>query len=261
MLNDKVVIIAGGAGKIGKAFAEAVLHEKAICILADLDKDQAESIINELRYSDKSRIIEFQKFDITDKKSIQRLIENVVNKYNKIDAFVNSSYPRNSKWGRKFEDVEYDDFCENSSLHLGGYFLAAQQFCIFFKKQGYGNIIQISSIMGAVAPKFDTYQDIVFQGKEMTSPAEYSIFKAGIIHFTKYLAKYYKNCNIRSNCISPGGIFSGQPEQFLNRYKQYCTSKGMLDGQDIAGALIFLLSDNSKYINGQNIIVDDGWSV
>jgi NAD(P)-dependent dehydrogenase (short-subunit alcohol dehydrogenase family) len=95
----------------------------------------------------------------------------------------------------------------------------------------------------------------------MNSPIEYSAIKAGVVAITKYLAKYYKNKNIRVNCISPGGILDNQPEIFLENYSNNCNSKGMLDSQDLNGALIFLLSDSSKYVNGQNIIVDDGWSL
>jgi len=257
LLADKVIIVAGGSGKIGTAFVKSILDNGGICIVADINKNVEfeESLKNE------NQSIDFIKTELTDKMSILNLISKTISKYSKIDAYVNTSYPRNKNWGSKFDDVDILDFCENSNLHLGSYFLSGQQMCSFFKKQGYGNIIQIASIQGVTTPKFDTYKGIVNNGKEMTSPAEYSIFKAGIIHFSKYLAKYYKGCNIRSNCISPGGILNGQPELFLERYNDCCLSKGMLDPEDISGTLVYLLSDMSKYVNGQNIVVDDGWSL
>jgi NAD(P)-dependent dehydrogenase (short-subunit alcohol dehydrogenase family) len=95
----------------------------------------------------------------------------------------------------------------------------------------------------------------------MVSPIEYSAIKSGIIAITRYLAKYYKGTNIRVNCISPGGIIDNQPEIFLKRYLKSCTHKGMLNASDLSGTLIYLLSDFSKYVNGQNIIVDDGWTL
>ena len=96
----------------------------------------------------------------------------------------------------------------------------------------------------------------------MTSPIEYSAIKAGIISITKWLAKYYSNKNIRINCISPGGILDNQPESFLNKYKKSCSNIGMLSAEKhISGIVMFLLSDSSLAINGQNIIVDDGWSL
>jgi NAD(P)-dependent dehydrogenase (short-subunit alcohol dehydrogenase family) len=95
----------------------------------------------------------------------------------------------------------------------------------------------------------------------MTMPVEYNIIKHGLISMMKYIAKYYKGFNIRTNCISPGGIFNNQPKEFLEKYNKYALNKGILDKSDINGTLLFLLSDLSKYINGQNIVVDDGWSL
>jgi len=95
----------------------------------------------------------------------------------------------------------------------------------------------------------------------MCSPIEYSAIKSGIISITKYLSKYYKNQNLRINCISPGGVYSNQPEKFLNNYNKSCNSKGILNAEDINGTILFLLSKNSQYINGQNIVIDDGWSL
>jgi len=109
---------------------------------------------------------------------------------------------------------------------------------------------------GVSPPKFDHYE-----GTNMTSPIEYSAIKSGVISITRWLSKYYKNKNIRVNCISPGGILDGQDKIFLEKYKESCNSKGMLDPKDISGSLLFLISDNSKYINGQNIIIDDGWTL
>ena len=95
----------------------------------------------------------------------------------------------------------------------------------------------------------------------MTSPIEYTAIKSGIISITRYLSKYCKGDNIRINSISPGGIFDNQPKSFVQNYKDSCNSKGMLESEDITGALLFLLSDESKFIHGQNIIVDDGWTL
>ena len=95
----------------------------------------------------------------------------------------------------------------------------------------------------------------------MYSSLEYSVAKSGIISMTSWLAKHYKNKNIRVNCVSPGGILDQQPESFLEKYRNSCTSKGMFDPTDVAGTVLFLLSNQSKYINGQNIVIDDGWSL
>ena len=125
-----------------------------------------------------------------------------------------------------------------------------------FLKQGHGNFINFSSILGLSSPKFNHYV-----GTSINSPIEYTAVKSAIIAISKYLAKYYKDKNIRVNCISPGGIFDNQDSRFIDKYRDDTINKGLLDPDDITGTVNFLLSDDSKYINGQNIIVDDGWSL
>ena len=115
----------------------------------------------------------------------------------------------------------------------------------------------ISSIQGVMAPKFHHYK----KNLSMNSPIEYSAAKAGIISLTGYLAKYIKYKDLRINCISPGGIYDNQNKIFVKRYKNDCVSKGLLDPKDLFSAIKFLISDDSKYIRGQNIIIDDGWSL
>ncbi len=261
LLKNKVIIVAGGLGLIGKSFVKTIIENNGTVIVADINKKSGlEYSANLHKIYGKEKII-FKQLDITSKESILELIDVISDKFKQIDGFVNVTYPRNKNWGLKFENVSYEDFCENINLHLGGYFLTSQQMAFYFVKQGFGNIINIASIMGTNLPKFDTYEGVSLSGKEMTSPVEYNMIKAGIIILTKYMAKYFKNTNIRFNCISPGGILDSQPKKFLERYRKYCSSKGMLEAVDLNGALIFLLSDLSKYMNGQNIVIDDGWSL
>ena len=254
LLKDKIVVVTGGAGLLGKEFVRGIMECGGIGIIADVDENKGKEVERELIISGLRGKCEFVKMDITSKDSIRKVIEYLNRKYGKIDALVNNAYPRNKNYGRKFEDVTYDDFCENVNLHLGGYFLVSQQFAIYFRRQGYGSIVNISSIYGVVPPRFEIYE-----GTQMTMPVEYACVKSAIIHMTKYMAKYFRGYNIRFNCISPGGIFDQQPKKFLEMYKNYTLNKGILDKADIVGTLIFLLSDLSKYINGQNIIVDDGF--
>ena len=141
-------------------------------------------------------------------------------------------------------------------MTLGCYFLTSQQFITYFQKQGYGNVINISSIYGVITPRFEIYNNT-----EMTTPVEYIAIKSALINLTKYMAKYFKGSNIRFNSVSLGGIFNNQPDSFIQGYNSYCLNKGMLDPKDINGVIIFLLSENSTFINGQNIIVDDGFTL
>jgi len=254
MLENKVVVITGGAGLIGKEFVKAVVEQKGIAIIADINQEIGHQVKSELVKELMTVNIDFVKLDITSKSSLKTCINYLHEKYGRIDALVNNAYPRNKNYGKHFFDVEYDDFVENLGLNLGGYFTTSQQFAIYFQKQGYGNIINISSIYGVVAPKFEIYENT-----PMTMPVEYAAIKSGLIHLTKYMAKYFKGMNIKVNTLSPGGIFDSQPEAFLDAYKTECLNKGMLEKSDLKGTLIYLLSDMSKYVNGQNIIVDDGF--
>ena len=255
LLNNQVVVITGGAGLIGRQFSYAVAEHGGIAVIADRDTAAATRVAAEIADTHPCHA-EAEMLDITDKASITRLIETLHERHGRIDAVVNNAYPRNRNYGRKFEEVAYEDFCENLGLHLGGYFLVAQQFSMYFSKQDGGNIINMASIYGVKAPRFEIYA-----GTPMTTPVEYAAIKSAIIHLTKYIAQYYKGKNVRVNCISPGGILDGQPVEFLSRYNSFAASKGMLDASDLQGALLFLLSDMSKFVNGQNIVVDDGWSL
>jgi len=256
MLKDKIVVITGGAGLIGKEFVKAVVEHNGIAIIADVNEELGLKAKEDLSKDLNITNIDFVKLNITSKDSLNNCIDFLNKKYGKIDALVNNAYPRNKNYGKHFFEVEHDDFVENLGLNLGGYFTTSQQFAKYFQKQGYGNIINISSIYGVVAPKFEIYE-----GTHMTTPPEYAAIKSGLIHLTKYMAKYFKGMNIKVNALSPGGVFDSQPEVFLEKYKEQCLNKGMLDKSDLKGTLVYLLSDMSKYVNGQNIIVDDGFSL
>jgi len=256
MLKNKIIVITGGAGLLGREFSKSVLLNHGTAVVADLDKEEGHHTINQLKSLIPDGTVEFHFSDINNKQSIINLIETLHNKYGKIDALVNNAYPRNKNYGRKFEDVTYEDFCENLNINLGGYFLTSQQFLKYFNNQGFGNIINISSIYGVIAPRFEIYNDT-----SMTMPVEYAAIKSALIHLTKYMAKYYRGKNIRINSISLGGLFDDQPASFLEGYKSYCLNKGMLNKTDVNGTLIYLLSDQSAFVNGQNIVVDDGFTL
>jgi len=256
VLKNKVIVITGGAGLIGQEFVKAVIEQNGIAIIADINEEIGKKAKNDLSKELNTKNIDFIKLDITSKDSLEACITYLNQKYKRIDALVNNAYPRNKNYARHFFDVEYEDFVENLGLNLGGYFTTSQQFAKYFKKQRYGNIINISSIYGVVAPKFEIYE-----ATTMTTPVEYAAIKSGLIHLTKYMAKYFKGMNIKVNTLSPGGILDNQAESFLNNYKDNCLNKGMLDKSDLKGTLVYLLSDMSKYVNGQNIVVDDGFSL
>ena len=250
MQNNLVVAISGGAGIIGSAFSQAVVENGGKIIIGDVDEQQGNLLVNELGMDNAS----FFCGDLTIPNHIDQCIKQGAKKFGKLDAAVHCAYPTSFQWGTPFEELQSEGLSEDLFRQLGGAILFSQRMIKYFREQGHGNLIHVSSIQGIAAPKFEHYE-----GTDMVSPIEYSAIKAGIISITRYLAKYCKGQNIRVNCISPGGIVNTQPESFLEKYRQTCSSKGMLESSDIAGTLVYLLSEDSRYINGQNIVVDDGW--
>ena len=256
-LENKVVIITGGAGLIGKSFIKAVINNGGTAIIADVDENAGKKVMVEISAELGSNKIEFIKVDITCKVSIKSMINNVMTKHKVIDSLVNNAYPRNKNYGRKFEDVTYEDFCENVNLHLGGYFLISQEISRVMVKQHKGVIVNIASIYGFMAPRFELYDNANF-----TSPVEYSAIKGALLSLTKYLASYLGEHGIRVNALSPGGVHNNQSDSFVEQYsKKVLVGNRMAESDDLSGALIFLLSDGSRYVTGQNIVVDGGWSI
>ena len=248
----KTIIITGGAGKIGSSLAADLVTNGHKVLLGDISRSKLSKIKKKLN----SKNIETFQGDLTTKNNIDKFIKFGVKKFKNIHAAVHCSYPTSKKWGARLEDLEEIHLKNDLQNQLGGSIIFSQRIMKYFLKQKKGNLILISSIQGIQAPKFNHYKNL-----NMTSPIEYSAIKSGIISVTKYLSKYYKNRNIRINCVSPGGIKDNQPKLFTKRYRQSCNSKGLLDGEDISKLILFLLSDKSKYIMGQNLIIDDGWSL
>ena len=254
-LERKRIIVTGGGGLLGSKICTALCDEGAYCTIADRENKAAEKLVSEITVRGNGRAL-FAETEINDKASVDTMIRLADYSFGGIDGLINAAYPRNQHYGRKFEEVEYSDFCENVSLHLGGYFLVSQRILEYFRLNNGGTLLNISSIYGVIAPRFEVYNNTV-----MTMPVEYAAIKAALIHLTRYMAKYYAGNNIRVNSISLGGLRDRQPESFLVAYMRHCLDKGMLDPSDIIGTVLYLMSDGSRYVNGQNLVVDDGFTL
>jgi NAD(P)-dependent dehydrogenase (short-subunit alcohol dehydrogenase family) len=249
MLEGKTILVIGSGGLLGQAIVEASLAAGANVIAAD--KTVATGGV-----ASEGRVVHVA-CDITNAQSVRTSLDAGCKAFGRIDGCVNSAYPRNTNYGRQFLDVSFEDFCENVSLNLGGAFVVLREVVRYAENVAHPvSMVNISSIYGSVAPRFQIYE-----GTKMTMPVEYAAIKAGLEHLSRYASAYAKGTDIRINCVSPGGISAGQDEQFLARYKEHCRGKGMLAPADVVGAVLFLLSDASRYIVGQNIVVDDGFSL
>ena len=252
MLGGQVVLVTGAAGRIGAVLAESLVKSKSKVVLVDVNRERLSDLESDIGSAGCLSIVA----DTSLPHEVDRCISTAVEHFGRVDAAVHSAYPRSLGWGTRFEEIKKEHLDEDLSRHLGGAIMFSQRMLEFFKMQGRGNLIHVASIMGVVIPKFENYS-----GTNMTSPIEYTAIKAALIAMTKYLAKYYKGNQIRVNCISPGGILDQQPESFLEKYRGCCNDKGMLDAEDLIGTVLYLLSEQSRYLTGQNIIIDDGWSL
>jgi NAD(P)-dependent dehydrogenase (short-subunit alcohol dehydrogenase family) len=241
-IKNKVIVVTGGNGLLGKQMVSTFREQGAVVIAADI-------------YFEEQGTDDFI-IDITDDDSVKKGIANIVEKYSKIDGWVNNAYPRTKDWGAKFENIPLESWRKNVDMHLNGYFLCCQVVLEQMKVQGFGSLINMSSIYGLVGPDFTIYE-----GTEMTTPAAYSAIKGGLNNFTRYLASYYGKYQIRVNTVSPGGIFDNQPESFVNNYNKKVPMKRMGSPEDIVSAVYYLLTDEASYVTGHNLVVDGGWSI
>jgi NAD(P)-dependent dehydrogenase (short-subunit alcohol dehydrogenase family) len=246
--KNKVALITGGAGLIGREIAKGLQDFNAIVYIADKSEDAAKKLTDNTG-------IRFINLDIAEEISIKNAVDKIVQAEGRIDVLVNSAYPRTSDWGVKLEQISAQSWTENLNAHLGGYFLACRIVAEHMKNNGGGSIINFASIYGSVGPNFSIYEDT-----SMTMPAAYSAIKGGIIAFSIYLATYYAKNNIRVNSISPGGIYDNQPGAFVEKYSRKTPLGRMAKPAEIVGGTIYLASDASSYVTGHNLIIDGGWT-
>lgn len=249
-LSNKNVLVIGASGRIGKELCKSILYEGANVFAADrmLCPDISALIDTEEKSSNRIRFLEV---DVTDENQIISLFRELPS----LNGVVNCSYPMGENYGTDFLKQDLASFNSTLTAHLGSAFLVTQQAVRkFLDQREMLSIVNFSSIYGSVAPRFEIYA-----GTEMTTPIEYPLMKAAIERLNGYVSKYVKDSRLRINTISPGGVFSNQPTEFLDGYRSYTRGKGMLDAQDVCGAVLFLISENSKYVTGQNILVDDGF--
>lgn len=253
LLVGESVLVIGAGGLLGTKVTKYALEQGAKVIAADLSLDNLQARLSKEGIDIANSNLSFARLDITAEDDVINFFESGI----EITGAVNCTYPRNKAYGAHFFDVKISDFNENLSLHLGSAFLFTQQCAKYFKanKKPF-SLVNISSIYGVIAPKFEIYDNT-----PMSMPVEYAAIKSAILHLSKYTIKYVNNSLFRINSVSPGGIFDNQPESFLNAYKALTNGEGMLDVNDVIGAIIFLLSPTSKFVTGQNIIVDDGFSL
>ena len=247
-LADKVVVVLGGGGLLGAEFVRECAEQGARVVVADIKEPQT-----------LSKEAVFLQCDVTNETQMQALAQKIKIDFKKIEGVVNATYPANTKatGSKPFTEGNVDDMLENASLHLRTCFNTVRAFAPILQEQKSGSIVFLASIYGIAAPRFELYD-----GLEMTQPAEYAAAKGGIISLVRYFASLLGRDGIRVNAISPGGIAAVQPKSFVDAYsKKLLLGAGLLSPKDISGAVAFLLSDASAQMTGQNLIIDGGWTL
>lgn len=242
MLKDKIIIVTGGSGLLGREIVRDIRHKGGTPINFDVNVE--DNLELGTLYC-----------DITKPESRETALQNVVKHLGRIDGLVNNAYPRTQDFASPFEDMSATNLSTNVEWQMNSYILLSQSVLEIMKKQTKGSIVNITSIYGVVGNDWTIYE-----GTNMVSAPAYAAIKGGIINFTRYLAALYGQNGLRINCVSPGGIFDHQPEPFVKAYEKKVPMKRMGKPDDIAPAVSFLLSEESKYITGQNLIVDGGWT-
>jgi NAD(P)-dependent dehydrogenase (short-subunit alcohol dehydrogenase family) len=250
-LESGWTVVSGACGLIGKAVVKKILENDGRVLACDINKVGLDMMISDFD----SHLLHTLAVDITEENGLELLAEKI-NSLGALTGAVHAAYPRSKGWGARLEGLRRDDLDMNLSLQLGSAIMFSKYITGHFAQNGGGSLVHVSSIQGISAPKFEHYK-----GTNMHSPIEYSAIKAGVIAITKWLAKYYSGNNIRVNSISPGGVLDNQEESFVRRYRASCTNIGMLNANDVAEGVYFLLSEKSAGLNGYNMVMDDGWSL
>lgn len=253
LLDHHKILVAGAGGLLGSRIVMAALEQGAEVVATDIDIEAlSRKFLKEGIGVETHKLLIYQ-LDVTNESEVKNFFAS----QDGLTGAVNCTYPRNVTYGSHFFDVSLESFNENVAMHLGSAFLFTQQCAAYFKtKKTPFSLVNISSVYGVIAPRFEIYNNTA-----MTMPVEYAAIKSAILNLNKYVSAYVNDSQFRINSVSPGGIFDHQPGEFLGAYKVHTHGTGMLSVDDVLGSILFLLSEQSRYVVGQNVIVDDGFSL
>ena len=255
-MKNRVVIITGAAGLLGSQYANVLSQYGANVVLADVKYSECKKIEKELisKYGVSPLSI---KLDLTNPKSIKSMISKILKKYSKIDVLINNAADQGNPKLRttKFEDFPLSYWNKALNVNLTGVFLCCQEVGKVMVKQKKGNVINISSTYGLVAP-----DQRIYGNSGQNSAVFYSATKSALLNLTRYLASYWNGTGIRVNTLSPGGVEKNQNATFIKKYSEKTMLGRMAYKDEYNGAILFLASDASSYMTGSNLIVDGGWT-
>jgi NAD(P)-dependent dehydrogenase (short-subunit alcohol dehydrogenase family) len=265
-LAGRVAVITGGAGFLGVRHAEAIASAGGIPVLVDIALDRATARARKIE-ADHGVPASAIVADITDPAAVRSILDEVQARYGRLDILINNAAnnPRmeardDIAWSR-LENFPLDQWNSDLAVGLTGAFLCSQVLGSAMAKQGRGVILNVASDLSVIAPDQRLYmQPGVPADAQPVKPVTYSVVKTAMVGLTRYLATYWAGAGVRVNAISPGGAYNGQPEEFVQRLSNLIPLGRMAGADEYQGAVLFLCSDASSYMTGQNLVVDGGRS-
>jgi 2-deoxy-D-gluconate 3-dehydrogenase len=265
-LTGRVAVVTGGVGLLGAEFCRTLAESGAAVVVVDLNGPASQAVRESLTNSGYKALA--VPTDITQPDSANAAVEKTLSTFGRLDILVNSAAldpkfdPDAVSKGiipGAFEDYPLDLWSSALNVNLTGMFLMTQACVKPMIEQGKkGSIINICSTYGLNGPDQRIY---IKEGKRVAfKPVYYTVTKAGVMGFTKYLAAYYAGTNIRVNALTPGGVFNNHEDYFVQNYSAKTIIGRMANKDEMNGALLFLASDASSYMTGNNVVVDGGWT-
>jgi NAD(P)-dependent dehydrogenase (short-subunit alcohol dehydrogenase family) len=263
-LDGRVAIITGGAGMLGLRHAEAIAEMGGIPVLVDLQEERTKEAEEHIRQMFGGEALGIQT-DITVKDQVQGLVARVMARYGRIDILINNVALTVKGGGAAFDDyfAPFESYPENLfelalRVNLTGAFLVTRAVGHVMVAQVRGVIVNIASDVAVISPDHRIYQGMTYGGKPFNTPIAYSMSKAAILAFTRYLATYWARYGIRVNALSPAGVYDNHDPAFVERLSNLIPLGRMAHKDEYKGAIIFLCSDASSFMTGANLIVDGG---
>ncbi len=253
-LDGKVIVITGGCGLIGRAFAEACAQFGAHVVLADIEAAQPAGKAAELEKRHNRPMLGVS-VDVGSKASVVSLKEAVLAKFGKVDGLINGHQNKTNNFFQKFEEYTEENWDAVVETNLKGTFLVCQVLGSWMAERGAGAIINIPSTYSVVAPNQNLYK-----GTSLGCPAAYSASKGGVEALSQYLSTYWAARGVRVNQVTPHGVWNNHEDQFEKNFANFSPLQRMSYNHEVANAAVFLLSDASSYVTGHNLLVEGGWT-
>jgi NAD(P)-dependent dehydrogenase (short-subunit alcohol dehydrogenase family) len=252
-LTGKVIVLTGGAGILGTRISKALIGQGAKVAIADRAGDKAQSAASALGPFARGYGV-----DVTCRNSLEALREQVETAFGLVDVLVNNVAAKSPHFFEPFETFPLGDWNEVMNVNTTGVMQSCQVFGSSMAQRGKGAIITTLSVYGITGCDQRIYQGSIYEGRPINTPAVYAASKAALLGLTRYLATYWGHRGVRVNAITPGGVFSGQNAEFVNRYSARVPLGRMATPDEMSGAIAFLASDEASYVNGHNLVVDGG---